>query len=276
MTKSRTKLATDDPRHGTNAGSVAGCDCTPCSDARRRFKKQYELRLLAGERIRYTPDEVAEIIGPWIRMGFTENAIRTAAGLSPGHPLLGTTIKATSYHAIAALTDTDFDAAAIIPSDLTKRRIGSLMAVGHPLKDMPINACGLWRTRDRIACGIARGIRDYYAAHEFQIGPSRITATKARNAGHVPPLAWDDPRTVAWPTGRPGRITGAIADRDRINDLDPIVVERFLARDFTPGLWATKAEKREIVRRWDGTHNELARLTGWKIERYTDRQDGAA
>lgn len=99
------------------------------------------------------------------------------------------------------------------------------------------------------------------------------TQSIARRKGFVPPLAWDcidDP-------GETPRGIAADADLEP-TDIDPVVVERFLTNDLTPGLWATVAEKREIVRRWleqGGTQAELARRTGWNITRYTQREDVA-
>lgn len=95
------------------------------------------------------------------------------------------------------------------------------------------------------------------------------TRSLAAKKGYLPPLAWDD---IDNPNERPVGVTNDHRAKDTI---DPIVVERFLARDITPGLWATLAEKREIVRRWDGGANELERLTGWNYQRYAE-QDGAA
>ena len=56
--------------------------------------------------------------------------------------------------------------------------------------------------------------------------------------------------------------------RETKSELDPVVVERLLAGDVVP---TTIAEKREVVRRWSETGrslSDLARMTGWKPERY--------
>ena len=55
---------------------------------------------------------------------------------------------------------------------------------------------------------------------------------------------------------------------------DPVVIDRILAGDFTLAKTATKAERVEVVARWQGALNELERATGWRADRY--RKDGAA
>lgn len=93
------------------------------------------------------------------------------------------------------------------------------------------------------------------------------TRTMARRRGFLPPLAWDD---IDNPAERPRRTS----DLRMGDDVDEIAVERVLAGD--PSGHTTTAEKREVVRRWTGTRNELERLTGWNVTRYTTREDGAA
>jgi hypothetical protein len=101
-------------------------------------------------------------------------------------------------------------------------------------------------------------------------GPGVAQArTWAMRRGYAPPLAWDDIDTDERPhtgTDRWGRTRDA--------DVDPVVVTRILAGDWR--LPCTAAEKAAVVAAWDGSHNELARRTGWKVERYTEREDGAA
>jgi hypothetical protein len=74
---------------------------------------------------------------------------------------------------------------------------------------MPLNPRGKWRYLDHIHAGNARAVRAFYREHEFKIGASAITRTKALNAGRRPPLAWDDPGTLAWPDGVPEVIEDA-------------------------------------------------------------------
>lgn len=83
----------------------------------------------------------------------------------------------------------------------------------------------------------------------------------AERKGWPPPLAWDD---IDDPTEQPkGRGTGP-----RQLDVDEAVVARILAGEKLP---ANRAEREAVVARWPGTLAELARRTGWKVERYTRR-----
>lgn len=271
-------LPDTDPRHGTSAGYVAGCRGECCRAPRNRQRKARELRAREGVPIWATGAEVAAVLEPWRRMGFRDAAILQAAGLRSDHVFeTNRRTHRSTLDAFLAVTDDAFSPDAKIPADLTRRRIYSLMAAGHKLADMPISDQGQWRYRDHITVQSARDIRDHFRANEFKIGPSRHTAARARNAGHRPPLSWDDPDTLAWPAGKPP--ARLVAEPHTDDDVDPMVIERFLTNDLTPGLRATTAEKREIVRRWPETGlsiNELARRTGWKPERYSDREEGAA
>lgn len=98
------------------------------------------------------------------------------------------------------------------------------------------------------------------------------TADDARRRGWVPPLAWDD-ATIDDPAAEPVGVglTGARARRriDPMGPLDLLTVERILGGDWRAP--ASKATRCEVLRRWDAlgrARNELARLTGWKPERY--------
>jgi hypothetical protein len=203
-------MRADDPRHGTNAGAIAHWKdgerpCTSCMDARQRARKHAEWDKHCGRQLIFTATEVRGLVSPWLEMGLTHSAIVNAAGFESqrGGRLLNVlatdgNVRRATFHRLAAVTEDDFAATAKVFADLTRRRIYSLMAAGHRLADMPINPCGWWRQREHVTVETARTIRSYYRAHEFEIGPSPYTATRARNAGHRPPLAWDDPDTLAW------------------------------------------------------------------------------
>lgn len=96
------------------------------------------------------------------------------------------------------------------------------------------------------------------------------TASRARQLGWSPPLAWDD-ETIDDPKSRPHR-----PKRDR-NGVDQANVERVLAGDWR--LLTTKAEKTEVAARWaanGGALEELARFTGWNVTRYYRHRDQGA
>lgn len=91
--------------------------------------------------------------------------------------------------------------------------------------------------------------------------------TVARKHGWLPPLAWDD---IDNPDEQP-----SLGASDDMDDVDPVVVQRILNGDWR--LPATNAERRAVVAAYDGNLNELARRTGWKVDRYTQpRHEGTA
>lgn len=196
-----------DPRHGTSAGYVAGCRNTCCQQARRRQQKRRRALNHTGISAWATSAQAAAAIQPWRQMGYRDAAIIRAAGLTNEHIFQHERILATTLQALLRVTEDRFDANATVPAALTRFRIHSLMAAGHRLADMPVGDRGQWRYRDRVRVYIARDIRDYYAANEARLGPSAHTQARARNAGHIPPMAWDDPGTLAWPTGEPELVT---------------------------------------------------------------------
>lgn len=94
---------------------------------------------------------------------------------------------------------------------------------------------------------------------------SRRSANKARAAGAVPPLAYDDiDAGVLAPKAERVRSTW---DRDRFDEVVIDTVMRY--HDFSIRL--TPLEKSEVVRRWlrnVGSERALCALTGWREGRY--------
>lgn len=97
-------------------------------------------------------------------------------------------------------------------------------------------------------------------------GGSLKTQTRARKAGHAPPLAWDD-------IDNPGELP--IFGGSEV-DVDEVVVRRLLEGQRVK---ATKAEKEAAMARWvadGGSRAELARWHGWNAERYLRLVQGGA
>jgi hypothetical protein len=258
-------IAPDDPRHGTPAGYVAGCSDVCCTVPRRRQRKAREVAVFNGAVLWRTHAEADTVMAPWLRMGLSRTAVYLAAGLSGD--INRPQVTEATYQALTRVTEADFGGRTMVYSDLTKWRIYSLMAIGHPQQDMPMNPRGNWRDRDRINVDLARAIRTYYRAHEFEVGTSARTATLARARGYLVPLAWDDPGTLAWPHGTPS----LRPDRPRAaawSEIDHAVVERVLAGEKLP---TTRAEKFEITARWKAMGRPvkpLNALQGWQHGRY--------
>jgi hypothetical protein len=134
-----------------------------------------------------------------------------------------------------------------LPSLGTMRRIQALVALGHSF------------TRIAEALGDVTPGAAWALAH--RMGPdaraARYARTIATKHGWPPPLAWDDIDNDPAPAATVEHL-----------DVDPVVVERILAGDAVN---ATTAERRAVVARWPETgrsYADLARLTGWKVERY--------
>lgn len=159
------------------------------------------------------------------------------------------------------------------------RRLQALMVMGWPRRELA-RLCGyqgdafaliLNGKRSRLMLDTHQRIVDLYDRLSMQHGPSNSSRIRATKKGWAPPLAWDDD-TIDDPKASPVN-TG----REYVKAIfDPVVVERFLAGDIY--LHTTPEEKREIVRRWPGSHRELAARAGWKVERYIERnsEEGAA
>lgn len=260
-------MSPDDPRHGSGAGYQQHLRdgekvCGACSAARGRQQKQTRWEKHRGEQLIYSAQEVEAVLAPWLSMGLTPTAIAEAAGLGTqrgsrlGEVLrLRGNVRRGTYRRLAAVTEDDFSPKAKLDGDLTRRRIYSLMAAGQPLASMPINATGQWRARQRISVATARAIRDHYQANEFVMGPNHRTAARARNAGHQPPLAWDDPGTLGWVNPPPKETPAECA-------LDEVVVERAVSGRRID---LTDDERDEVIRRMAAagrTDQEIAPVLG--------------
>lgn len=274
-------MSPDDHRHGSRAGYQAHRRdnedaCGPCLVGRRREDKILRYDHHREVQLLHSPVEVAAVLEPWLTMGFTPGAVTQAAGIGRTHGFSiverierGSPVRRGTYRALAGVVEGDFDPTLTVHADLTRTRIYSLMAAGHLQTSLPISATGKWRYYDRITVRTAQTMRDFYAAHQYESGPSAVTRDRALAAGHRPPAAWDDPGTLAWPLGWTSPLT-------TVEEVDEVAVRRILNGDWRYP--ANRPERVAVIHRWiadGGTLNELARRTGWKTDRYyTFRDDG--
>lgn len=159
----------------------------------------------------------------------------------------------------------------------TQRRIQALMAIGWRAIDIAERAG--WRRGQSVTVLLedhqyflrdtAEAVKRAYDGLCMTPGPSTLTAARAKKAGWLPPLAWDDIDA------------GTIAATERDDTyIDHAAVERVLAGDYR--IPTTPAERAVIVQRWVAlgrTVNELERATGWRPSRYwsvTENRKGAA
>lgn len=153
-----------------------------------------------------------------------------------------------------------------IPMAGSRRRVEALAAIGWP-KAIIARACGWHETnlvrltqQAMITTRMADRIAAVYDDLHMTPGPSRRAKIRAARKGYLPPLAWDD---IDDPNEQPDLTQDHFPDPESI---DPVVIERILAGDWK--LPANRAERGEVCRRWTGSQNDLARYTGWKVERY--------
>lgn len=174
----------------------------------------------------------------------------------------------------------------------TVRRIEALVALGYTweaLDDYLSRQHGTMSRRHHqwVAKGArvnrpgAAEIAAMYDALSMKVPPdtygSRRAKARARRAGWLPPLAWDDDR-IDDPTYRPDARTER---RRRAGQRSPREVDEANVRRALSGerVDTTRAEKEEIMRRWiarGGSERELCLRMNWKPGRYVQSAERKA
>jgi hypothetical protein len=159
-----------------------------------------------------------------------------------------------------------------VPALGSQRRVRALIRFGWPARSIAEHAG--WRhanavhevlKRERVQVATADRLTAVFERLCMIPGPSETSRRRGEAAGWPLPLEWDDPDD---PDEQPARV---IVPHQQA-ELDQVVVERILAGDVVP---SNRAERVEITRRWQQSGrslNELERLTGWRCDRYTERQ----
>ena len=204
-------ITASDRRHGTRAGYLAGCRTSCCTEPNFRYQKRSKIRLQREGTQIVPAGPVVDRLQWWIDRGVSPSAVTKAAGVGDGtlRDLLAGHHDLCLKSTRAAVLAVDWDALpdrGLCFADLTRARVHSMMAAGHPLewicgeagRGLPMR--GRWRNQARVTVATARIVRDIYDRAPLE-GPSKITATKARNAGHLHPLAWEDPGVLSMPAG---------------------------------------------------------------------------
>lgn len=276
-------IAADDPRHGSRAGYLAGCKKQCCRGPHRAYQKAMKYRRhVEGPQIVDAAPTIARLAW-WAERGVGHDPIANAANLGGGTLSELSTgerdlcLRSTARATLAVTWD-DLSGRALCSADLTRARLHSLQAAGHRFDwvtdQLPVPLSNRWRNTSRIAVDVARAVADLYRAAPLS-GGSLMTQGKARAAGHVHPLAWDDPGTPAEP---PAWVAAAL-DPDVVllgAGVDVSVVTRILDGEYH--LKATAAERAEVCRRWAESGrslNELGHFTGWRTARYYRIRDAA-
>jgi len=159
----------------------------------------------------------------------------------------------------------------------TVRRVQALLALGHTHPEIAAASGGaknisknvILNRYGHVHVDVVQAIKRAYEQLSMTVPThwrNQECARRAKKLGYLPPLCWDDDR-IDDPSYRPSL---ARADVHKHDQVDPVVVERILAGDTY--LHTTRAEREAVARRWKGSQYELAARTGWKVERYIDRE----
>lgn len=278
----------------TKGDATPGCQCGQCVGARRRRLRAQKLRDL-GRPNRVPREPARKHVEKLVAAGWSLAAIAEAAGVHPG-------VVADAANRTDLLRMDRVNREAILKVDGpprnsyldqrgTVRRLQALAAIGWPMQQVCVKA-GLYprygahvmtKNQRTVIAWAAAAIADVYdelcMTPAPESGISKKTRNIARKHGYIPPLAWDDidndPEPSDWEYRARRHANATIS----FEEVDPVVVERILAGDWR--LPATPAERSEVARRWvaEGRSvNELARISGWKADRYirlSDREDAA-
>lgn len=265
----------DDSRHGTEAGYSAHKRdgekaCRACEDAKLRGDKR---RRVLGPKLQALPADVLVVLDRYSDATLHQ---RTGVSVCALQNLRRRGDKARAYPAtIARLRSIR------VPTDVgVVRRVQALTRLGWSAPQISV-ASGVPYTTvvrlrdhaDRKVVGrddLRDQIATAYAELSMKVPPyTRWTvrvANAAAAAGWPPPLAWDDD-TIDDPAAAP-QVDVTRGPRPS-TDLDEGLVVDVLAGDWH--LRTTVAEKQEVCRRWvrsGGSLNQLAQLTGWRVDRY--------
>jgi hypothetical protein len=168
----------------------------------------------------------------------------------------------------------------------TRRRVQALAAIGwsHANVSRYIGWEGTFlaqamRTRGKVHVDTAAAVRKAYDDLSMKLPPQTTTSERmsvartlklAERQGWLPPLSYDDGR-IDDPDYRPH----AGSNRRHRDDVDDAVVLRVLSGER---LDTTPAERAEVVRRWlasGRSERQLCQITGWRMGRYTEREEVA-
>lgn len=202
-------ITPEDPRHGHRAGYLAGCRADCCRVPNTRYQKRSRIRLQLEGTQTVPAAATTQRVEWWNKRGVTVAAVSDAAGLGYGtlaelaRGKRNVCLKSTA-RAVLSLRWRHLPDRALCNAELTRTRIYSMMAAGHPLtwitsevgNGVPIG--GRWRQQERVAIGTARAVLAVYDRAPLA-GPSKITAAKARSRGYGHPLSWDAPQVPAAP-----------------------------------------------------------------------------
>lgn len=245
-------LPPDHPKHGTRRGYQLGCREECCRHGNYLGAKLLRLRTQEHGPMIIDATQTREVLLWWDARGVALDAVGEAAGLCPNnlHDIARGEQPKVHRDTLAAIKGVTFDhlpGTSSINANVTRARIFSMMADGNELlwiagRIPGFTYGGKWRSYPRVKISVARAVRDLYRVAPVP-GPSKHTANRTRNQGHLPSSAWDDPGTLAEPSGwAPFAQGGSGAPV-----FDEATVLRRMAGDMTVTMH--RAESEEVVRR---------------------------
>jgi hypothetical protein len=188
------------------------CDCEACRKCRKRADENERSRLRAYGvwQPKLVDAEAARLhVKELVRQGASHKRIAQAAGVSDntidglawGRRNRPATVQIRRRSADAILSVTLDQTLVFVDGTGTARRIQALLALGWPsatlaaeLNMSPKFISDMSRLRRTVGVRPehAHAVTQLYDRLGMRPGPNRTTAARARRAGYVPPLAWDD------------------------------------------------------------------------------------
>ncbi len=243
-------LVTTDPRHGTVAGRVAGCDCFHCRAAVSRWRTNRAHHIKQGT---WQPWADAEPVRQHLKTlsdyGIGWEQVVALTGLPSANvsrilyrsgdrpPLTRISTKtADRILAVQPCFDNLADSA-IVDHIGAVRRLRALVAIGWPMATLggmlpvhPHTVRLLARNGGSCTVKLVRAVIDLYSRMCMTLPPPTMATRRARNMaaqwGWAPPLAWDDD-TIDDPDAEPVTADPAAGRADE--HADEVLVGRAIA-----------------------------------------------
>lgn len=204
-------------QHGRPGTYNAGCRCTTCTTAWRRYQKRWELDRTRGHQ-RLTPTQPIRDHVTWLRThGMSERDIATAAGWkwpnSLRAALTHNTIRISTAQKILSVHPTmQHDISKEFPGWMIARRLQALTALGWTTRHLATTTGlneetirALRRGKNTVYRNHATTIIDLYTTHAGipYDGPGSHAARRLAQRRHwFPPAAWDN---IDNPNEKPSR-----------------------------------------------------------------------
>lgn len=205
-----------EPTHGVLDTYVnRRCRCVRCKGASAAYARDRARQRAYGRLEELVPVEAVATHISWLStqgVGWERVAHLAQVGRTtveqivyPASRRRGVTPRVAAAVLAVLPTLDDLADGALVPAAGTQRRLQALMTLGWPLsriqRSCKASALGRCLTRELVTARVARSVRDFYDTHWDHV-PAATTAqeqasierarARAREAGWLTPLAWDD------------------------------------------------------------------------------------